>query len=471
MSVSAYAWASVPDEEFSYAITDENFFDFYDAEISSSEIGTDTQLPEIDARLRLSYKLKPEYEDIIDPENSFVSIEVEGSYNFTRIADVNWESGEIILSDVSSAEKVVYLQDIFYANGEPGKAAKFGRMIAETANGAVELPVKLNRLADGIWLFNNGVKGPVWPLTPDNYIPGHTWMAQIQEINVVSARGMLEVDRHENLEYLLREDGTAWITRYTGKKKNLKIPDTLEGHPVTEIGSYAFAYCDGLKTVTLPESIETIGTNAFMSCSNLESVYLPSSVKSIQDQIFYQCTKLTVVVDKGSYTEQYCKDYYLSYKYSEKPAKPDTEKQQDAPRTVISKCITCTVLNYGEKTDVPLHMRYARDTSHGTLTADGALFFMGLNQYVERTAAEIPEFLLCEDFSIETVFDSTLDTGSTSSRIYKQNSQNELIKMDKGTDWRSLPEGRYLIDIYCSCDRGEEYYSGDALLWLTVETR
>ena len=50
----------------------------------------------------------------------------------------------------------------------------------------------------------------------------------------------------------------------------LIIPDS-----VTEIKSYAFAYCTGLTSVTIPDSVTSIGNNAFYGCNSLENITTP----------------------------------------------------------------------------------------------------------------------------------------------------------------------------------------------------
>ena len=56
---------------------------------------------------------------------------------------------------------------------------------------------------------------------------------------------------------------------------------------VTSIGEYAFYYCSGLTSVTIPNSITSIGANAFYYCSGLTSVTIPNSVTSIGNGAFY----------------------------------------------------------------------------------------------------------------------------------------------------------------------------------------
>ena len=64
------------------------------------------------------------------------------------------------------------------------------------------------------------------------------------------------------------DEGRVTITGYTGKDRDVVIPDEIEGLPVTRIGSYAFQYCAlGLTSITLPNSITTIGDRAFQDCN------------------------------------------------------------------------------------------------------------------------------------------------------------------------------------------------------------
>ena len=71
---------------------------------------------------------------------------------------------------------------------------------------------------------------------------------------------------------------------------------------VTSIGVDAFGGCSGLMSVTIPGSVTSIGNSAFSGCSGLTSVTIPGSVTSIGDGAFAFCSRLTNVTIPGSVT-------------------------------------------------------------------------------------------------------------------------------------------------------------------------
>ena len=71
---------------------------------------------------------------------------------------------------------------------------------------------------------------------------------------------------------------------------SVTIPDS-----VTTIGEYAFSDCDSLTSVTIGDSVTTIGDSAFEDCESLTSVTIPDSVTTIGDYAFRYCPSLTGV--------------------------------------------------------------------------------------------------------------------------------------------------------------------------------
>jgi hypothetical protein len=86
-------------------------------------------------------------------------------------------------------------------------------------------------------------------------------------------------------------NGTITITGYAGTNNDVVIPSTIDGLPVTSIGTNAFlnAYYT-VTSVTIPDSVTSIGDGAFADCSSLTSITIPNSVTSIGNYAFYSCS-------------------------------------------------------------------------------------------------------------------------------------------------------------------------------------
>jgi tetratricopeptide (TPR) repeat protein len=76
---------------------------------------------------------------------------------------------------------------------------------------------------------------------------------------------------------------------------SITIPSALGGCLVTAIGDNAFKGCQGLTSVTIPESVTTIGKEAFGFCKRLTSMTIPRAVTSIGDSAFVYCDALASV--------------------------------------------------------------------------------------------------------------------------------------------------------------------------------
>lgn len=85
---------------------------------------------------------------------------------------------------------------------------------------------------------------------------------------------------------------------------NIVIPATVSynglNYDVTRIGDRAFQYCNGLTSVTIPNSVTSIGYAAFRGCISLTSINIPESVTSIGNQAFSYCSGLTSIIIPNS---------------------------------------------------------------------------------------------------------------------------------------------------------------------------
>ena len=69
--------------------------------------------------------------------------------------------------------------------------------------------------------------------------------------------------------------------------KHSRVPQNVK-----HIRDYAFAYCQGLTSIDLPESVVSIGKRAFLGCPDLEEVKAPGLI-SVGAEAFYRCGKLS----------------------------------------------------------------------------------------------------------------------------------------------------------------------------------
>ena len=97
------------------------------------------------------------------------------------------------------------------------------------------------------------------------------------------------------LVYAENSDGTYTVAGYRGNASSVEIPDTYNGRTVTRIGNSAFASCQSLVEISLPDSITKLGAYCFMDCTRLEHIMLPDSVTMIGNGLFTGCSSLTVV--------------------------------------------------------------------------------------------------------------------------------------------------------------------------------
>ena len=76
----------------------------------------------------------------------------------------------------------------------------------------------------------------------------------------------------------------------------IRIPSQIKygkyTYEVTSIGEGAFDWCDGLTSITIPNSVTSIGEGAFARCGSLTSITIPNSVTSIGDYAFSNCSSL-----------------------------------------------------------------------------------------------------------------------------------------------------------------------------------
>ncbi len=137
------------------------------------------------------------------------------------------------------------------------------------------------REIDGAWYYFDESTGHMLTSTetPDGWA--------VDEYGVCEDKSYILVPESE-LKFAKTEDGTGIIlTAYTGSGTKLRLPDQVDGLPVTEIGK---DFMKGNKEITgirLPETLVTIGDYAFEGCSSIKEIRLPKGLETIKWYAFY----------------------------------------------------------------------------------------------------------------------------------------------------------------------------------------
>lgn len=105
------------------------------------------------------------------------------------------------------------------------------------------------------------------------------------------------------LTYTILENHQVSVTSCITTATNINIMGKIDGYEIVSIGDTAFAGCENLQSVTIPESISEIGEGAFQQCTSLKSVKLPNSVEVVPAGIFVSCTALESVTLGKNVTE------------------------------------------------------------------------------------------------------------------------------------------------------------------------
>ena len=93
------------------------------------------------------------------------------------------------------------------------------------------------------------------------------------------------------------EDGV--LLKYHGIRRQLTVPDAVDGQKITAVGEDAFRACRFIEEVKLPEGVKTLNNGAFADCTALRKL-TANGVSILGSEVFSGCSLLETVSFSGS---------------------------------------------------------------------------------------------------------------------------------------------------------------------------
>ncbi|MDR3457333.1 MAG: leucine-rich repeat domain-containing protein [Verrucomicrobiae bacterium] len=130
-----------------------------------------------------------------------------------------------------------------------------------------------------------------------SFTPFNGWAMPASQIVIVNANSTATASGTYGQLTYAANNGAITITgdKAPSPSGAMILPDTINGRPVTSIGSQAFYNCPTLTSITIPGSVTDIGHDAFYSCSSLTNVTISGGVTNIGDGAFAWCHSLGVI--------------------------------------------------------------------------------------------------------------------------------------------------------------------------------
>jgi len=143
-----------------------------------------------------------------------------------------------------------------------------------------------------------------WPTTTEEGLQERECACGVKETTALSSTAL-----SQGLEYRLNEDKSSYSLIGIGNcyDKEIIIPATYEGLPVTRIETRAFQDRHSIKSINIPDTVTYIADRAFYNCTGLESINIPSTIETIHEFTFGCCKSLKSITipDSVNSIEEY----------------------------------------------------------------------------------------------------------------------------------------------------------------------
>ena len=103
--------------------------------------------------------------------------------------------------------------------------------------------------------------------------------------------------------FAIRDGVVSFLPEHWDGGHVLRVPETVAGETVTEIGPGCFRDCAELTTILLPDTVTVIGKEAFAGCTGLRGLYLPAGTETIGPDAFAGCIAMESIYVPGTIWE------------------------------------------------------------------------------------------------------------------------------------------------------------------------
>jgi hypothetical protein len=251
-------------------------------------------------------------------ENTFEQKYVGNLLTEEIVKDANGKITSQYKIEWSDAGRELYTESIY--NGDTTTTKKEynekGEAISHSISNDIDFTFKYLKHDDqGNWLervIYSKNKAIVYQVREIEYYEESNEENKVATAEKHSSQGSLEDDasyadygvefRYNGLHYKIINHNSVLLVQHDSLRSingDLVIPSTVtyneEKYYVVCIDDAAFRGCEGLTSITIPNSVTSIGSYAFWDCDGLTSVTIPNSVTSIGNWAFLGCTGLTSV--------------------------------------------------------------------------------------------------------------------------------------------------------------------------------
>ncbi|MBQ6720252.1 MAG: hypothetical protein IJN20_07900 [Oscillospiraceae bacterium] len=133
---------------------------------------------------------------------------------------------------------------------------------------------------------------------------GRIWINEINgQLKITAIYGIF-ADTPDSLGFVLKEmpDGNYTVLEYAGQEENIEIPGGRYQKMVTQvgIGEPVITYGDKVKTVKVPDTVQTVREAAFANCPALEAVYFAGDAPAEAEGVFEGSENVIVYYQNGT---------------------------------------------------------------------------------------------------------------------------------------------------------------------------